>query len=1151
MNAPSCPDLRLCAAPARRRLSIALCAALGATLSPLASAQLDVADVPLVLGRTLEPNLMYIHDDSGSMARFYMPDSISSSNARSKSSTYNRIYYDPTVTYLPPLDHNGNSLGNSNFTSAWKDGYARSGSVNLSNNFTPDFGGGTGYNNQRAYYYQFDENLGGSCTGTLEEKKNNDSCYYKVVLPFDVDQQQNFANWYSYYRSRNFAARAGVSRAFAGLSDGIRIGYGRINKSTSSTRDGKSVTTIERGVRKFSGTDRKDFFDWLFTTPQSGNTPLRRALDAAGRYYENSADQGPWSTTPGTTGGNHLSCRKSYTLLMSDGYWNDAAAATSDARENVDNTAGETITGFLNDDTPTSYTYTPQSPFSDSQSNTLADVAMYYWKRDLYPDLDNKVPVSARDPAFWQHMTTFTVGLGVEGTVDPDAAFDAISSGATINWPSVTSNTSSTINDMLHAAVNGRGGFYQANNPDEFSTALRNILAAIIDDNASSSGLARSSSRAAAGTTLYAGSFDSTNWTGKLEAIPFNPITGQLSASADWEAGARLGLMSPSAREIVTWSPDNSAGRDFLWGSLDPLQQTNLNGDARLLNFLRGDATHEGSDFRARNSRLGDIVNSTPLHVGSDRQSYGSASGLTSAERTSYLTRLNSATFKNRQAMVYVGANDGMLHAFNAATGDEVFAFVPNAIFPNLKYLAEKDYKDGHRYYVDGSPVAGDAYIGGSWRTVLVGSTGAGGRAYFALNIESPTTTPAASKVMWEFTHNELGLSIGQASIVKTESGQWVAIFGNGYNSNSHRAQLFVVDLATGTLLKRIDTSVGSSAVPNGLATPVTIDSDRNGLIDLVYAGDYRGNLWKFDFSGASSSDWKVAFQTSGTPKPLFKAVDEFGNAQPITAKPAVARHPTQGLMVYFGTGKFFLTGDQGDLSRQTFYGVQDECALTTTGACSTISTAAKVLRADLLEQEIYYEQTASFENTDTSFDYTEGVRLVTNNALTTQKGFYLDLVSPANGAEGERIIAQPNLAFDGRIDFATLIPNEDPCSSGTRSWYMSLDAVSGARHTFTVFDLNRDKFFDDKEYVTDPNTGEKVVVSGRYLGPGTGFTTTLHGEDAANVLGGKKDKDPKCSPDHPDYDEEWAKNPENCPDDPPTKEDESRWGRQSWRQLR
>ncbi len=1057
---------------------------------PVQAAPYNISSVPLYLGGTIEPNLMYIHDDSGSMYWSFMPDGIvrNSSTKRAKSAAYNNVYYDPSVIYYPPLDENGNSLGSASFTAAWFDGYSSSRSsntVNLSTRFrptwyysnsndAPEYAGSS----EAAYYYVFNSS-NHNCNGTV----NDDDCYTKVIVgsssgsgtvdlngdsaitAADKDERTNFANWYSYYRTRNYAAKAGVSRAFSTLGTGIRVGYGRINKSSM----------VERGVREFSGTDRENFFDWLWDVEPTGNTPLRRALDAAGQYFESSSDN-PWSTTPGQSGGTDLSCRQSYTIMMTDGYWNSSSASTNAARTNNDGTAGSTIAGPSGE----SYTYSAVSPFTDTYNDTLADVAMYYWKRDLQPSLENRVPTSVLDPAFWQHMVTFGIGLGVEGTIDSTNAFNAISSGASITWPN---GSSSQIDDLLHASVNGRGGFYSAQNPNQFAAALSATLAAIGQRTSTAAAVAASSFQLQTDSLVFRAEYESGGWSGKLYAYSLD-TSGNPVSPALWEAGSLL--PAASARNIVTWRPDLTipAGTNFLWANLSSTQKTLIdsasvsNTSSPVMNWLRGDTV---TGLRTRTSRLGDIINSDPAFVGQDDFGYSTASSLTLAQRQAYATRASSAAYLSRPKMLYVGANDGMLHGFQGTTGAsggaEKLAYVPNAVIANLSQLSETTYQ--HKYFVDGPPKVGDAWIGasatsGDWKSVLVGSTGAGGRAYFALDVESPTTF-GPGNVMWEFTHNELGTAIGQASIVRTESGDWVAIFGNGYNSNSHKAQLFVVNIRTGALIRAIDTGVGSYATPNGLGTPVAVDYDKDGAADMVYAGDMQGNLWKFDFTSSASTGWKVAFMNGTTPKPLFKARDSLGNAQPITAKPQVASFSGSGTYVYVGTGKFFEVGDQGDLSRQTFYGVKDECGNDVSTTCTTASGDAKVLRSNLLQQTIVSETSVTIDGT------TSTVRVLSaNDLLTTHKGFLIDLVSPVLGAQGERITDTVEVWSD-RVIFVTRIPSADPCAFGGDSWLMEVDPLGGGRLTFSPFDLNGDSNFNSSDYVNigTANVPKYVPVSG------------------------------------------------------------------------
>ncbi|WP_418648732.1 pilus assembly protein [Thauera butanivorans] len=1116
-------------AQALPRFSVFTLAILGlaGTLTTATAAPLDVSQVPPALGQTLAPNILYIQDDSGSMQRTYMPDSNSSSSLkRYTSHSWNGSYFNPDIDYLPPLDHKGESLGNASFTDAWENGYLsnrNSYKRNLSTKFRvptsvngTSFGfAGTGtWPEQTAFYHEFSPPQSG-CSGT--GSITNDSCYVKRTVT--TAQRQNFANWYSYYRSREMASKAGISRAFAQLGEGARLGYGRINKSAASTIDGKSITTIMRGVREFSDVDkdgnttnnRKQFFDWLFALNSSGNTPLRRALDAAGQYYENDAANGPWSTTPGVTGGNLLSCRKSFTILMTDGYWNDAQAATSGARENNDGGEG--------------------NPFEDEDSNTLADIAWYYWSRDLLGGLENRVPPTTRNPATWQHMATYTISMGFEPTGVKsdgttltsnvrDTVFAALGnpSAPTITWPTPGANSSNNIADLLHAAVNGRGDFFSAGNPEEFAAAMLDTLASISDQVGAIAPLGQSSSSSTADTMLYQAKFDTSDWSGWLTATEFDPVAGNLKATTAWTSSL------PGTRNILTYNTATSSGASFQWANISDAQKDLLGskpglGAQGVLNWVRGNQSQEepGGSFRKRKSTglIGDIVNSKPLYIGARNDGYAWASGIPQNQRAAYQTRLTSDAFRKRQRTVYVGANDGMLHAFNTGTyaddgdgvfdpikdfnngnGVETFAYVPAAVYANLPALAHPDYVDRHLYFVDGSPVAGDAWIGGTWKTVLVGSTGAGGRSYFALDIETPSSMNA-SKVLWEFTHDELGLSIGQATIARVgnaANGRWVAIFGNGYNSSSHRAQLFIVDLSTGELIKAIDTGVGNSSQSNGLAAPQVVDVDLDGNADLVYAGDYRGNLWKFDLRGATSSAWKVAFGG----KPLFKATDSAGNSQPITVQPTVRRHPSRGgLVVYFGTGKLMLVGDQGDMSEQALYGIFDLCGSSFSDDCASanvdtgVTRAQRVLKSELLEQDIYEEGNAEFD------DIYQDYRLITQNALdpAEHRGFFITLTPPSGIAKGERVTGPASVAFSDRVIFTTILPNDDPCEQGADGWLIEIDPFSGGRTDYSVFDMNRDGLFNGGDRKGD------TVVSGQRT-PGGATPAILHGADKSYKIG-------------------------------------------------
>ena len=266
----------------------------------------------------------------------------------------------------------------------------------------------------------------------------------------------------------------------------------------------------------------------------------------------------------------------------------------------------------------------------------------------------------------------------------------------------------------------------------------------------------------------------------------------------------------------------------------------------------------------------------------------------------------SSPVYKN--GALYTGGNDGMLHAFDAATGEELFGYVPYLVFDNLKNLADPDYS--HKYYVDLTPSVADVSLSTGVSVMLVGGLGKGGKGYYALDISAvnpetgsvPTNHNKVKKmVMWEFPNGDtkaedivdMGYSYSKATVAKSHDvskAEYMVIFGNGYNSDSETAALFIIDPRDGALIRKIDTGVTGC---NGLSTPMAVDVDFDGKVDYVYAGDLRGNMWKFDLTSTNSANWDVAFAESSVPMPLFTATG--GDTQPITTRPDVMKHCTRG----------------------------------------------------------------------------------------------------------------------------------------------------------------------------------------------------------------------------------------------------------------
>ncbi len=1019
---------------ALRPLALAIAMAMVAP----AHAGLVIPDTPLQTGSQVPPNIWFILDDSGSMAWNHMPGASSSwsselsynsvlkNRIRFMASNVNTLWYDPAVTYTPGTKADGTSYADMTLTTVRDDGYTSSSHdaylwVNTSNKLDavtswPDDTdtidvdksyavfyvlntGASASSNANYKRYEFSRTSGGviqmrQCTLTTAGARNtcgtavNGATTSPANSSRTVAQEAtNFANWFTYYRTRTLMARTSASLAFGELKDNYRVGFDTIwQRSTFNIPVG-----TDGGL--FKNTNRSTWFSRIFNATASGGTPLIPALVRAGEYYKNSTASGPWG--PGT-GAAQTSCRPSFTILTTDGYWNSGSASVG----NADNTAGSTITGASGE----TYTYAPVRPYLDSQSNTLADVAMYYWKSDLR-DLKNDVPVSESDPAFWQHMVTFGIAIGMSGSLDPTTDLPALTSGAK-SWPNpMDTEDKERIDDLWHAAVNSRGTFVAAKNPTEFSNALKSALLNISGRSANVSNISANSSSLSTGTTIYQATFKTTSaagsWSGDVVAYTLTtsgtiPVDGSGKPAPTWSAAANV----PVAASRKIYFKSGSGTVEFNTSNLTAAQQTTLGG-TDVINYLRGDQSKEKSNGGTLRNRfavtghapLGDVIDSSPI-------------------------------FDKTTNTVYFGANDGMLHAVDAATGIERFAIVPTTLFSTMKDLADPLYP--HRYYVDGDLALSNKTLMG--KSILVASLGRGGKAVFAVDV----TNVASPQILWEYTDTELGLVLGRPLIAKTNASgnPWAAVFGNGVNSTSDRAYLYAVNLDTGALMTKIDSTVGSS---NGMFAPRGWDDDGNGTVDYIYAGDLKGNLWKFDFRSASAASWTNALGSV----PMFVAKDDSSNLQPITGGLTVALNPRRGSpsfgmkWVFFGTGQFITEADSTDKSVQSWYGIIDTGAAVTTGARATVLRKRTIATEDLASTP----KTRSFST-------------AAANDMAGKQGWYLDFLgaAPTNTAYGERAVSTPQLLGPTVLNLNTYIPDADVCQPGGTGWLNVIDPFTGGK---------------------------------------------------------------------------------------------------------
>lgn len=1115
---------------------------------------LDISQSPLMLVDSVAPNLIFTLDDSGSMEFAYAPDGLSDKNfkvngvtvcpdvsngcrstRRAKSSDFNPIYYNPDVDYVIPKKADGSSYSTS-FTSAPWNGFTGYNKTDLSNNYMPvwnnDWSGGTkwarhpsnsGFNDRdegaKAYYYVYDESLN-NCSGV----KHDDRCYRKEE-PDTSDDKQNFANWYSFYRTRGLATLSAAHLAFYELPSSVRFSWQRINQSDSPLSTNFSV---------YSSDHKTDFFKWMKDNSSfNGSTPLRRAMKRAGVFL---TDDKAWQNEIGSGNSGKYSCRPAYHVMMADGIWNGSTPSDPYSYKHDDKSWN----------TPDGTSYSPKAPYESDDDDTLADLAMHYWATDLH-SIDNNVKPFTKykntnqdaeywdprnNPATWQNMVNFTVGLGLttslvesnlewetsKGTFD-SSGYKNIASGSE-DWPSVSSNNGK-VYDLWHAAINSRGEFFSADSPETLVQSFKDILNRIAE---------RTSTAAAAGSTTSVSAddpddpynltilnraffpeYNSEDWSGDVKRYDIKRLpNGGSRRELVWSAKSLL--TSSEDRNVKIPGGDADSGlRDFSYDNLgDEVQSIfDMNPDASgvvidnkgssRVSYLRGARDAEGSsptNFRIRSSVLGDIINSTPVVVGAPSYLPYIADKI-DGNAGDYLTFLHA--HQARPELVYVGANDGMLHAFSAENGTEVFAFAPSAVLKNMPELTGQTYKGGaHRFFVDGSPTVRDVYFDSAWHTVLVGTLGAGGKSLFALDITNPGDDGSGIKLLWEITnesegYSNLGYSFPEPEIVRLHGGQWAVLQGNGYDSEKDAASLLIINIKDGTLIKELIVDSGDNEdSANGLSSVRGADNNGDGIVDYAYAGDLRGNLWRFDLvipvdedtadpfskteqASVTAVHYKISYGSSPLYRATYPIEADQTRVQAITSPPSLVRHPTRrGYIVMFGTGKYFENSDAApDTTKaNSVYGVWDRL----TKAQSTVSSDAGSLTRSSLQQQTIDVQKSTIFTGEPSIERT--VRYISDNPVqwyvngTTPAeesdknkvlkwGWYVDL--EVDSKKGEMMIDRM-VARGNTLLFGTLTPNEDPCADGAAYWAYGINAHTGARTKHPTFDFNQDGSFDSKD---------------------------------------------------------------------------------------
>ncbi|WP_422012576.1 pilus assembly protein [Roseateles sp.] len=892
------------------------------------------------------------------------------------------------------------------------------------------------------------------------------------------EEMTNFANWWTYYHTRMQSMKSSAASAFGALGSNRRVGYLSINNATGS--DFLNLNTFET-------TQRSSWFNKLTAAKPSGSTPLRAALATAGRLYGGRFNG---TTLNGSTVTDPMqySCQRNFTVLSTDGFWNESnnpvqlngSTAIGDQDSGLDrpmmdgngtaNTLADVAAYYYGTDLRTGTTGQKLCVSGGTSTTTPGTGADVCGNDDPSPSIN------------FQRMFTFTLGLGASGymqftsdylsggskdfnaisqvtAADPSSGVCSWQTSGTCNWPTPVSNTLTAVDDLWHAAVNGHGTYFSASDPSTLYNGLSSALRSIGGVAAAAAAATTSNPNVSQGDNqIFQSNFQSAEWSGELKATTIDLNSGAVSDTATWSAQGQLDtnasrtlyMRSSGATnglKAFSWAAMSTGERAYFgknWitaasgsGNSGPSLSQLCTGaayclttDAQnaavgepLVSYLAGDRSNEGDlgtttkFYRPRVHLLGDIVNSEVAYVAKSLVTY------TDDGYGSFA--LQQAA--NNPPMAYVGANDGMLHAFNASTGAEVWAYVPTAVLPNLYRLADKQYAANHQYYVDGSPVVQDIKIGTQWRTILVSGLGAGGNAYFALDI----TDPANPKSLWEFTDANLGLTVGRPEIGKLTDGTWVVIFASGYNNTADGlGRLYVLNAATGAVIRTIATTAGSAATPSGLAhIRAWVDNSvTDNTIQRVYGGDNLGNLWRFDVNNNVGAPGYEALQLATLSGPT-------GVTQPITSRPELGQVGSY-VMVFVGTGRYLGQSDLTNADVQSIYGIKDP--MTASGIGTSLNPRST---ANQFVQQTLTLSTSGCPTGSSACQSGDTVRTNSNNSvnLAVNGGWFVDLPMSR-----ERVNTDPQLALGTLVVNSNVIAQGDLCKVGGSSWSNVFNYATG-----------------------------------------------------------------------------------------------------------
>jgi len=911
-----------------------------------------------------------------------------------------------------------------------------------------------------------------------------------------AEEMTNFANWYAYYKSRNQMMKTAVGQAFQPIADNYNVGI--VSLSTAAAEG-----SIKQPPKPFTGAARTAWYKALYDMTTSGSTPVRQGLHAVGKMY---ANRSPYAYSAGNEV-VQFPCQQNFTFVTTDGYWNGGAAdgvVNNDNKEDLSRFCSRSK-GCV-DPSPQSANSLADVALYWYNGGSNDAVTSLRPSLENWNEPNGLVAAAAGDNTRL-HMNTYALGLGVDGIMTYDDKYDTapkagsdfyklitgVQTGCPWNnngpyvWPNPQTQVDdggaayqSRVDDLWHAAINGHGKYFSASDPLQVIDGLRAALSNIeVKIGAAAAAATSTPNISQQDNDIFSATFTTVRWYGELSDKKIDTVTGIVGSTASWNSSETVGSQVAAdgdsrrilMRDFLNADDIDDGLKDFDFGLMtDPekawfankcnalaqcltLSEANrriVNNGENMVNWLRGQQQYANDTlFRAYSKTttipggaaaqlpivLGDIASSKPAYLRDPRKSYP-------------LDDYNAYKQENatRQPTVFVAANDGMLHAFDANTGVETWAYMPRITMKKLHLQASTTYGTNHQFTTDGSPEVADVKINGEWRSVLVAGLNAGGRGYYALDV----TDPDAPKALWEFCADsavcsgdnydkDIGLSFGNPQFGTWKDARgveyWAVFLTSGYNnipgtdgiaSGDGRGYLYVIDIATGRKLAKKATPVTAAsrdyvANPSGFAriTAISDNPNTDPKITFVYGGDNDGSMWRYDFTGLG--------------EPTVLMLGSAGANQPVTTRPDVttclvnnvAPDGTQSSsttrVVAFGTGRLLDEVDIANTAVQSAYVLKDAGAIPAADWRGTSKMAKQTL--------------AKISGTSTAYS-------ISGPAVDfgTQSGWYVDFALNS----GERVNLDPKIVSGGLNIVTNLPSSSSSCKVGGTSNVYQLNVCTG-----------------------------------------------------------------------------------------------------------